>query len=582
MGNHLTALDTIRDLDKGGLLQRLCDNMPQPAAMAIVAPNEQDEPLYVCDSKAWRERYGIEGDLTGRNHYVIFPGLPIEWKAEHVAAFRNGTVFRQEDGFWFHNANTGNDMCLTYVVWPLVKRGDRWTVVFMSFDITREMRAIEKMERAAYTDALTGIPNRRAGMEALEGLMQQVSESQCRAVPCRFAVLFIDLDKFKPVNDRLGHRVGDVVLRTVAERARGCMSNSDHFSRLGGDEFMAVIRHVDQSEAEALAQRIVSAIEQPIEVAEQQIDLSASIGIIMHDIAHAMRSREIIACADMAMYQAKRSGDQWRVFTSEMQYRWRQESELVDQLPGAISREFELYYQPIYSTATGEVIAFEALSRWLHPELGTLPPGKFLPLITKAGQHDALCEWVLRTSIGQSVRWKRIKPDIQIACNCEMEQIRSGFAHDVITRAYQELAAENGIKIELVERNLSALSDQVSLLISKSVRLLIDDFGTNQANFYEVLKLREKTDLLEVKCDRSLIQDITHSEIMREGVRGIIQFAHQRLRCGIIMEGVETREQMDFLKEAGCDGVQGYYLGYPVPADEAERLIRRKPVGNHH
>ncbi|KFI06218.1 hypothetical protein JN27_16710 [Massilia sp. BSC265] len=423
-------------------------------------------------------------------------------------------------------------------------------------DISERKRAEARVRHQAEHDPLTGLPNRALFLDRMHQAL-----ATWRRQRDSFAVMFLDLDRFKAINDNNGHQTGDAVLREVAARLRGCVRRVDTISRLGGDEFvvlLADIGGVDQ--AAHVANAVMQAVSRPIEVAGQQLTLSASIGVAIcptdgSDVDTLMHH------ADVAMYHAKQNGrNSFRFFSPEMNARVFERGELEKRLRQALERgEFVLEYQPELDVGSGKVIGMEALIRWRHPERGLLLPQEFLPVAEECGLIVPIGEWVLREACTQARSWRDAGHAARVAVNLSDIQFLHGHLLDNVDAALaQSGLAPAWLDLEITEgaimRGDHGLDDTVKSLRERGVQLTIDRFGTGLSS----LSSLRRFPLSKLKIDRSFVSDIEHDPLDAALIPAIIAMARS-LRLRVVAEGVETEEQLRFLRQHGCDEYQGFY-----------------------
>lgn len=426
----------------------------------------------------------------------------------------------------------------------------------MLSDISERKRVEEQVRHQAEHDILTGLPNRALFLDRMHHAL-----ATWRRQRDNFAVLFLDLDRFKAINDNNGHQTGDAVLREVAARLRGCVRRVDTISRLGGDEFvvlLADIGGVDQ--AAHVANAVMQAVSRPIEVAGQAFTLSASIGIAIcptdgKDVDTLMHH------ADVAMYHAKQNGrNSFRFFSPEMNARVIERGELEKRLRQALERgEFVLEYQPELEVGSGRVIGMEALIRWRHPERGLLLPHEFLPVAEECGLIVPIGEWVLMEACTQARAWRDAGHAVTVAVNLSDMQFLHGRLLDAVDAALaQSGLAPAFLDLEITEgavmRGDDGLEQTVAALRERGVQLTMDRFGTGLSS----LSSLRRFPLSKLKIDRSFVSDIEHSPGEADLIPAIIALARS-LHLRVVAEGVETEEQLRFLRRHGCDEYQGFY-----------------------
>ncbi|SER53142.1 PAS domain S-box-containing protein/diguanylate cyclase (GGDEF) domain-containing protein [Nitrosomonas sp. Nm51] len=444
------------------------------------------------------------------------------------------------------------------------------TLLGITRDVSERKRNEARIKYLANFDALTGLPNRTQLDNHLNYALNLAKRSNGR-----LALMFVDIDRFKDINDTLGHSVGDAFLIEASRRLKLALRTEDTISRLGGDEFILLLPGNEARGAAQVAQKILRVISDPFRNEHFDLIVTASIGIALYpddgsDIETLSKN------ADIAMYRAKREGrDGYRFFTSEMQAQATRNLQLVNALRHALEKEqFMIYYQPQVSLRTGHIIGGEALLRWRHPALGNVAPDEFIPVAEDSGVILQIGEWVLRTAVRQLKDWiNRGHSPITIAVNLSAVQFRHASLLDMIIRLLNgEAVAPEYLELELTEGvamhdPLGAIS-VMSNLHELGIRMSIDDFGTG----YSSLSYLKKFKVYKLKIDRSFVRDITTDQEDRAIVAAIISMS-KSLGLKTIAEGVETNEQLSFLREQGCGEAQGYYYSKPVPADQFERLL---------
>jgi diguanylate cyclase len=436
----------------------------------------------------------------------------------------------------------------------------------------REAKHAEEQTRyLALNDALTGLPNRVLLLERLHHAIAHVQRRNKQ-----LALLFIDLDRFKNINDSLGHFVGDKLLCEVAKRFIHCVRETDTVSRQGGDEFVILLSEIDSAESVAeIAEKLLAVVAQPYFVDGYELSVTHSIGIsVFPDDGDNIEA--IMRKADTAMYKAKEAGrNNYQFYTRDMSVAAIGRLALENDLRRALERdEFVLHYQPQIVLDTGRIVGIEALIRWQHPERGLLYPDQFIGLAEDSGLIVPIGRWVLRTACQQNRAWQqRGIAAVPIAVNLSAVQLRRRDFMDDVTEVLREsgLAAEH-LNFELTESVLMhGANTTVSLLHTlrqMGIRLSIDDFGTD----YSSLSYLKRFPVNTLKIDRTFIADITADADDAAITRAIISMGHS-LRLRVIAEGVETREQLEFLRALHCDEAQGNYFGRPLPAAEAEQRL---------
>lgn len=433
------------------------------------------------------------------------------------------------------------------------------------------LRSANAPGRPDTRDLLTGLPNRALFFDRLTHALNRINRHREQAG--RFAVLYLDLDRFKVINDSLGHSAGDQLLVTTARVLRGCIRDLDTLARLGGDEFVVLLEEVGDVEGALLvASRIQEAVRTRLSLRNRRVFLSASIGIVMVG-AGCTTPEEILQDADIAMYRAKMQGKACSVlFEPEMRRLAVTRLELENDMQAAVERgEFILYYQPILNFADGKTTGFEALLRWQHPKYGLLQPGQFLPIAEETGFIVPLGEWVLREACRQMVAWRERYPNaagLTISVNISGDQVtRPNFASQVETILGETGLEPTALRLEITETVLlegaEGTLNTIRRLRSMGIRLEIDDFGTG----YSALSYIQRFPVDTIKIDRSFVESIGEPGTNVEFIRSILNFA-AGLKLNTIAEGIETEEQMRVLKDLMCPYGQGYFISRPLKAED--------------
>jgi diguanylate cyclase len=425
-----------------------------------------------------------------------------------------------------------------------------------------------ELKRQATHDALTGIANRVLFVEHLNLAVHERRP---------FAVCVFDLDRFKIINDSLGHGAGDALLKQVSSRLQSLVRSSDIVARAGGDEFLLLLRHITTAEEiEALMMRWMSSLSQPYQLTGLELHVSPSIGIARYP-ADGTGAEELLARADEAMYFAKRSGRKtFRFFDSSVMGFSRERLEIEADLRNALARgQLALHYQPKIDIATGEMRSVEALIRWRHPTRGSILPGEFIPIAEESGLILEIGDWVIREACRQAREWQQRKlPFLRVAVNVSPLQFcQANFVKKVSAALEEQSLDATYLEIELTEATLMGNAEtSVTLLEQLSelgVVVAIDDFGTG----YSSMSYLQRFPIDKLKIDRSFISDVASNAGDASIVRAIISLAHG-LRLKVIAEGVESEEQLGILKRMGCDQYQGFYRSPAVPAAEIEKFAR--------
>ncbi|MBR0828999.1 GAF domain-containing protein [Bradyrhizobium manausense] len=433
-------------------------------------------------------------------------------------------------------------------------------------------RADERIEYLASHDSLTNLPNR----ETFNGLLREAIDEAHRHER-RFAVLFIDLDRFKVINDSLGHEAGDLLLLEVANRLRKALRASDVVARLGGDEFVVILDQCgDIDDVQHIATELLAALGQPMELAGHECHTTASIGIAMYP-ANGADAQTLTKNADMAMYLAKEDGKNgFRFFSKEVKTQSIERLSLESALRRALEREqFSLHYQPKVDMETGQITGVEALLRWTHPELGSVSPAQFIPLAEETGLIVPIGRWVVKEACAQAMAWQRrgLLP-LSMAVNLSPRQ----FADEHLLQDVDEALAASGmspvlLQLEVTEsmmmRNVGRALKVLDAIQSRGIRLAIDDFGTG----YSSMSLMKHFPIDTIKIDRSFVRDLPHDSEDQAIAQAIISMG-KALGMTVVAEGVENAEQEAFLRTHGCDEMQGYLVAKPLPPQQMAELLR--------
>lgn len=471
---------------------------------------------------------------------------------------------------------------LGHEIWTLLgvsllsgTQDDDTHLIFQIQDMTDRKRAERQLLYEAYHDALTGLPNRAWFVEQLEISLKNVKQGEGSL----FGVLFLDLDRFKVINDSIGHMYGDQLLVEIAERLRRCLRPGDKVARLGGDEFTILLSDIqDVAEVIEVANRIQKEVAQPFKLSGYETFTTASIGIALSNGGYG-KPEDLLRDADTAMYQAKSAGKaQFVIFDKGMHARAMNLLHLETDLRRAIDREeFAIQYQPIVSLKTGKLCGFEALVRWHHPERGLISPDKFISVAEETGLIVPIGKWVLAEACTQMKTWEQYySSDLPLLMSVNLSSKQ--FTHSELIEQIIQILQRTGIsprklKLEITEsvvmENVEAASQMLQQLRALGIELSIDDFGTG----YSSLSYLHRLPIDTLKIDRSFVSRIQENNENKEIVRTILLLA-QNLGMGVIAEGVETKEQVEILRELNCEHAQGYFFSKPVDSDSARRLIQ--------
>ncbi len=477
-----------------------------------------------------------------------------------------------------YNKRKNGDIIPVYLIITAVKGADGIVTNYVAtlIDITTEKAAAKEIEQLAFYDALTRLPNRRLLLDRLNHALAASSRSRRHG-----ALLFLDLDHFKTLNDTLGHDFGDLLLKQVAERLKACIREGDTIARFGGDEFVVILEDLSEqvveaaAQTEAIAKKVLASLNQPYLLAAYEHYSTASIGITLFN-GHQLELEELIKQADIAMYQAKKAGRNiLRFFDLKMQDTIHARVDIERELRKAIdNHQFKLYYQ-IQVDSLGHPLGAETLIRWLHPERGLVPPLEFIPLAEETGLILPIGKWVLDTACAQIKDWQQDAStrNLTLSVNVSAKQFhQADFVAQVQTTIKRHAINPMLLKLELTESMLLEKVDEIittmNALKEIGVSFSLDDFGTG----YSSLQYLKRLPLYQLKIDQSFVRDISVDNSDRAIVRTIIAMAYG-LNLEVIAEGVETDIQFAYLRNYGCKQFQGYLFSKPVPIGEFEALL---------
>jgi diguanylate cyclase (GGDEF)-like protein/PAS domain S-box-containing protein len=518
--------------------------------------------LYASDAS--RRLLGYEpSELTGRS-FLDFVFEADRDEVRHLSSLiheSGPTTFayrvEKKDGslIWFETTSRSLRDVVT---------GDIREIVGVSRDITERKNVEEQIEFQAYHDALTGLPNRRLFRDRLT-----IALAHARRLKRPLAVMFLDLDRFKVVNDTLGHSVGDELLKAIGLRLQASLREEDSIARMGGDEFTVLLADLKSSEQAAkIALKVLDTIAQPLQIEGTELFITTSIGIALFP-NDGETAEVLLANADHAMYRAKDAGrNSYQMFTPAMNSRALERLSLENDLRHAIDRgELVLHYQPQINIATGRLTGCEALIRWNRPGYGLVGPGAFIPIAEESRLIVPIGEWVLREACRQAREWQSDgEPGFRMAVNLSPRQFQHSDLQQVIASALEESGLAPGdLELEITEslamQNTTRTIGTLHRLREMGVQIAIDDFGTGHSS----LNYLRSFPIDSVKIDQEFVQAIEPSAADRAIVSAVIGMA-RGLRLRVTAEGVETERQLEFLREQGCEDVQGFLFGEPVPA----------------
>ena len=439
-------------------------------------------------------------------------------------------------------------------------------------DVTERKHMEDQLMQQATHDALTGLPNRLLLIDRIAQAITYANRTHNQVV-----LLFIDLDHFKYVNDTFGHSRGDMLLEIAAKRLVDCMRESDTVARLGGDEFVVLLTSVNSERNIAtVAQKILKVLAMPYTIDKHEVILSASVGISIYP-KDGTDTESLLKNADIAMYRAKETGrNSFHFFTDELNQRVQQRTLLERHLHHALARqELLLHYQPLLDLGSGKICGFEALLRWQHPSLGLVSPLQFVSLAEETGLIIDIGDWIIQTACAQVKAWQDLGlPKVSIAINLSGKQLKQFYFVDKV----KNILAKTGLDptclvFELTEsiiiENLKETAEMLKQLRQLGISIVIDDFGTG----YSSLSYLKQLPVDKIKIDKIFIDDITNNEEDAAITKAIIAMA-KSLKLKVLAEGVEKVEQLQYLKAAGCDEMQGYYFSRPVVKEACEEMLR--------
>jgi diguanylate cyclase (GGDEF)-like protein/PAS domain S-box-containing protein len=537
---------------------------------------EQDAALrFTALTGDFPEKSGIRlASILGKTRWEYVPSMAdSEAGRAHIAALQAREPFKNFEYRALDDSGEERWFCISGE--PLFDEHGRFAGYRgTGSDITARKVTEQRVHHVAQHDTLTGLPNRSLLQDRLEGAVAYADRSGHPVW-----VLLIDLDRFKYVNDSMGHKAGDVLLMTVAARLRSALRDSDTVARLSGDEFVVILSEdQDQPLSASLVQRLMDAVAQPVLLGPNEFFVTCSIGVAAYP-SDGTPADGLIEHADIAMYRAKKLGrNNFQFYTPAMNEESLERVRIEGALRTALERkEFVLHYQPQVELATGRIVGMEALIRWRHPELGMVAPGRFIGVAEDTGLIVPIGAWVMRTAAAQNKAWQDAGlARLRVAVNLSARQ----FADCDLVPEIEAVLRDTGLDPSCLELELteSLFMSDVTLAVellhrmkSLGVKLSIDDFGTG----YSSLSYLSRFPIDVLKIDRSFVSDITHDANDAAIVASIIALAHN-LRLSVIAEGVETAEQLDYLRHQGCDEMQGYYFSKPLPADEFEQLLRQR------
>lgn len=558
--------DIIYTLDAEGRFSYLNDSVEaitgQTKAELLGQPWEILVPETERESARWRINERRTGERATRNFELQLIKRPLVNTGEAVAS--HVVVELSASGMYQQTSDGNRRFIGTYGV---------------ARDISERKRAEATITFQAYHDLLTGLPNR---VLFNDRLTQAIANARRHGL--LLAVMFLDLDRFKSVNDTLGHLVGDELLQLVSQRLRHCLREGDTLARIGGDEFMLLLPHIrSRDNAAYIAEKILAALKAPFRLNSHELYISASIGIAIYPddgISH----ETLIKHADIAMYSAKDQGrNDFRFFDSGLHQHLSGRMAVEGDLRRGLQRgEFEMYYQPKVHTMNDRIIGMEALIRWHHPQRGLVQPDEFIAVAEESGLIAPISEWVFDTVCRQARLWQDQElPMTALAVNLPARHIEHpDFVDEFVQVLRDHRLQGKALGIEITEstlmRDMEGCVQKLRQLSDMGVEISIDDFGTG----YSSLSYLKRLPVHSLKIDRSFVHDLQSHDHGPPLVAGIAAMA-KGLRLNLVAEGVETQEQLAFLREVGCDAYQGYLFSQPVSAEQATEMLQRQAAATH-
>jgi|GEM_PF-774406 len=545
------------------LLQSIIDNTPA----AIFVRDEQARFLLV--NRSYREIFTGGADVVGKTIHEVFP------REQAEAYFMADQRALKAEGYSQSELDLADSQGMRSFVtqrFPLKRAdGELFAIGCVATDITERKSSEERIRYLAQNDVLTGLPNRTVFRDRVT---QAIAQAQRSGV--QVAVMFIDLDHFKNVNDSLGHEAGDELLKSAALRLRGCLRAGDTAARLGGDEFVICLPTLEQPQhAISIAEKVLDALRQPFSVGGNELHVRGSLGVSLYP-GDGRDADELMRAADAAMYHAKEKGrDTFRFFTAELNNAAQRRLELANRLYEALQRgEFRMHYQPKIELRTGRIFGAEALIRWPQPDGSFIGPNEFIRVAEETGLIAPLGEWILRESCAEAARWHAAgHTGISVAVNLSPQQLlRPGFVE--FARRMLEGAGlpARALEFEITEGVLMAKNTEnisaIESLAAMGIGLAIDDFGTG----YSSLAYLQRFPVSVLKIDRSFTDGLGTDAGDTAIVTAIIAMAHS-LRLHVVAEGVETSEQAMFLKSLGCEAAQGHHFSQAVPPQQFMQFL---------
>jgi diguanylate cyclase (GGDEF)-like protein/PAS domain S-box-containing protein len=548
---------------------RLAAQVFEHSREAIFVTDKQKNIISV--NRAFTEITGyVPEEVLGKNPSIWNSGL------QDAEFYRKLHTAIEEEGYWhgeIWNKRKNGEIFPEWLSISAIRneKGEITNYLRISTDISGRKKDEERLQFLANYDALTSLPNRSMFVQRLNYALTHANRYNKQ-----LAVLFIDLDRFKLINDTLGHDAGDLLLKDAAGRLRGCLRESDTVARLGGDEFVVLLTEFSQNrDVVGVAKKILETMASPFLLGGHECHITASIGISSFP-GDSKDYQTLLKNADIAMYRAKEQGkNNFQFYSAQMNVDSFDRLALESSLRRALERnEFLLHYQPKVDIDSGNITGMEALVRWQHPDMGMVSPAQFIPLAEETGLIVPLGEWVLKSACTQNREWQKLGfPRMRVAVNLSPRQFRQKHLVREVARILSETGLDAGsLELEITESMVMHNPEQAAKVLTElrtmGIYLSIDDFGTG----YSSLAYLKRFPINCIKIDRSFIQDLPHDADNAAITRAIIAIADS-LKLNVIAEGVENEEQMDFLREHKCTEIQGYYFSRPLPPQEFAAML---------